>query len=68
MKPVRNDQPSNQQMLVVWKRVSEEQSYVSKDKEKQTNYGSVWEKKIHCSHDFPTAKFYPKLNQLLKLV
>lgn len=39
MKSVRNDQPMNQQMLVVWKRVSKEHSYVPKDKEKQIECG-----------------------------
>lgn len=58
----------NQQMLVVWKKVRKEQSYVSKDKGKQIEYGRYEEKKNHCSKDFPTAKFYLKPSQLLKLV
>lgn len=56
MKSARNYKPTNQQMLVAWKRVSKNQSYVSKDKDKKIEYGSVWEKKNQLQPWFSNNK------------
>lgn len=41
VKSARNYRPTNQQMLVAWKRVCKDQSYVSKDKGKKIEYRSL---------------------------
>lgn len=70
MKSARNYKPTNQQMLVAWKRVSKNQSYVSKDKDKKIEYGSIWEKKksIAAMIFQQQTKSNLKQNQLLKMV